>query len=142
MTSFSSVDTTGLKAAAAYLYEQVQDASFAIVLLSGDLGAGKTTLTQEVAHLFGLEGISSPTYSVLKSYDLPDGREMHHLDLYRTVSREELEVAGIMELFWKERGIFFVEWPKFLEDVLPHVPKILHVTCTLHPDGRREVAIT
>lgn len=142
MTSFRSQDTSGLKEAASFIAERIGSASFAVVLLTGPLGSGKTTLSQEVAARLGVQGLSSPTYSLLKSYDLPDGRTLHHLDLYRTSSREELEIAGVMDLFWAQAGIFFVEWPAFLEDVVVHARPLLRVACVAHADGTHEVVVS
>lgn len=141
MTSFRSKDKQGLQEAASYLAERLGSASFAVVLLTGPLGSGKTTLTQEVASRLGLSGLSSPTYSLLKSYDLPDGRILHHLDLYRTTAREELEVAGVMELFCAREGVFFVEWPAHLEEVTLGANPLLRVTCLVHEDESYEVQV-
>lgn len=109
---------------------------FFVILLEGELGAGKTTFTQTLGALLGATDVQSPTYSLLRTHDLPDGRQLHHLDLYRVEHREELEVAGVMDLFWSREGIFVVEWPRFLEDVLPGAP-VIHCLLELHSDGSR-----
>lgn len=123
------------------LLARMQTADFAILLLEGDLGAGKTTLAQEMGKQLGVEGIQSPTYTLLRTHDMTDGRQLHHLDLYRVQAREELEVAGVTELLLQGQGLFIIEWPRFLEDILPLCPCVLHCTLALAADGTRSLTL-
>jgi len=77
----------------------------AIVFLRGDLAAGKTTLTQAIAKLRGVEGeVTSPTFSLQHCY----GEGLYHYDLYR-LDHEEFMQLGLFEEFEKE-GWHMVEW--------------------------------
>lgn len=87
-----------------------------LVLLSGEVGAGKTTLVALLGAQVGvLEPVRSPTYTVAHSYALPDGRTLAHLDLYRQVSA--LDPAGWADLEPNVDGaaLTCVEWPATLE---------------------------
>nr|WP_320048400.1 tRNA (adenosine(37)-N6)-threonylcarbamoyltransferase complex ATPase subunit type 1 TsaE [uncultured Desulfuromonas sp.] len=83
-----------------------------LVLLRGDLGAGKTCLASGIARGLGVAPsvpITSPTYTLLNCYD---GRlPLYHFDLYRLAGEEELEELGFDEYFHGD-GIALVEWPE------------------------------
>ena len=93
----------------------------AIVFLRGDLAAGKTTLTQAVAKVKGIEGeVTSPTFSLQQCYEGEDGANLYHYDLYR-LEHEEFMKMGLFEEFEKS-GWHMVEWgsdalKSFLVDV-------------------------
>ncbi len=83
--------------------------SSAIVFLRGDLAAGKTTLTQAIAKVKGIEGeVTSPTFSLQQCYGAEDGTYLYHYDLYR-LDHEEFMQLGLFEEFEKE-GWHMVEW--------------------------------
>lgn len=89
---------------------------FAIV---GDLGAGKTTLVNEICQQLGVtEPTSSPTFSIVNEYTGAKG-PIYHLDCYRLESIEEALDAGLEELFSQEVCPIFVEWPAVIEPLLP-----------------------
>lgn len=81
-----------------------------IILLFGDLGAGKTTLTQGIATGLDVgdgEYVRSPTFTLINEYG---GRlPVYHIDLYRIESQEEMEQLGLEEFFFG-RGVAIVEW--------------------------------
>lgn len=83
-----------------------------IILLDGDLGAGKTQFVKGVVHSLGgdLNQATSPTFTIVNEY-LVNGTSIYHFDLYRINSVEELYNIGIEEYFYG-RGICFIEWPK------------------------------
>jgi tRNA threonylcarbamoyladenosine biosynthesis protein TsaE len=85
-----------------------------IVLLFGDLGAGKTTLTQGICKGLGLprgEYIRSPTFTLINEYQ---GKfPIYHIDLYRMESLEEIEGLGLEEVLFGE-GVSIVEWSEKL----------------------------
>ena len=93
----------------------------AIVFLRGDLAAGKTTLTQNIAKSIGIEGeVTSPTFSLQQCYEGKDGTHLYHYDLYR-LEHEEFMQMGLFEEFEKS-GWHMVEWGSdelkaFLESV-------------------------
>lgn len=81
-----------------------------ILLLSGGLSAGKTTLVSNFCRFFGLEIVQSPTYSIHHRYS--NSRVViDHYDLYRLESAEDIESAGFFDLLSTEADYKFVEWP-------------------------------
>lgn len=89
-----------------------------VVLLNGDLGAGKTTFTQFVFASLGVkEVVNSPTFAILKSYQ---GKFLlHHFDTYR-ISTEEAIEAGFDEIINEKDSVKFIEWS---ENISPLIPK-------------------
>ena len=82
-----------------------------VVGLSGDLGAGKTTLVGGLLAALGHGGPArSPTYSLIEPYRLA-GRDLHHCDLYRLRDPEELEDLGLRDLLQGD-AVLLVEWPE------------------------------
>lgn len=85
-----------------------------IVMLFGELGAGKTTLTQGICHGLGLprgEYIRSPTFTLINEYQ---GKcPIYHVDLYRTETQDEIEGLGLEEILFG-KGITIVEWAEKL----------------------------
>lgn len=80
-----------------------------LVTLSGDLGAGKTSLVRGILRGFGHDGaVPSPTYALLEPYRFGDIR-INHLDLYRLAGGDELEFLGWRDI---ESTIRLVEWPE------------------------------
>lgn len=86
-----------------------------VVTLEGDLGAGKTTFTQALAHSLGItRTVNSPTFTILKQYE---GRvPFNHLDVYRLADSDE--DLGWDELFYGD-AVSVVEWAHLIEDDLP-----------------------
>ena len=86
----------------------------ALILLSGDLGAGKTTLTKGIASGIGAakeDEVTSPTFTLVHKYD---GRSrVYHVDLYRIEGSHDLETLGLEDLF-SEPAVIIVEWPEKL----------------------------
>ena len=89
-----------------------------LVCLSGDLGAGKTTLVQGIARGWGsLDLVTSPTFILVNAYRRPDGQLLHHLDAYRMVSAAEAEDLDLDLML--EKGPMLVEWPERIQAALP-----------------------
>ena len=87
-----------------------------IVILSGELGSGKTKFTEGVLTFYGLEDeISSPTFTIVNEYDAPNQR-IFHFDLYRLSDIDEFFEIGGEEYF--EKGISLIEWGEMLETYL------------------------
>lgn len=88
-----------------------------IVVLSGDLGSGKTKFVQGVLKHFGLENeISSPTFTIVNEYNA-DICPIYHFDVYRLADIDEFYAMGGEEYF--ENGICLIEWGEIIEDALP-----------------------
>ena len=85
-----------------------------MILLSGDLGAGKTTLTKGIASGTGAakeDEVTSPTFTLVHKYD---GRSrVYHVDLYRIADSHDLETLGLEDIF-NESAVVIVEWPEKL----------------------------
>ena len=89
-----------------------------VVLLKGDLGAGKTEFVKGVAEYFGFTGVTSPTYAYLNVY----GDYIYHYDGYRLSSGEDAEALGLTDYFGKD-DICLIEWAENIESVLPENAK-------------------
>lgn len=90
-----------------------------VVTLSGDLGAGKTTLTKGVGNGLGIEEeINSPTFNILKCY-FHDPLPLYHIDAYRLEGvRPEQKNIGLEEII-EGNGVTLIEWPMYIEEFIP-----------------------
>lgn len=88
-----------------------------VVVLSGELGAGKTKFTEGFLKYFGLDNqISSPTFSIVNEYK-KDNIHIYHFDVYRLEDVDEFYAIGGDEYF--SSGISIIEWGKLIKDALP-----------------------
>ncbi len=106
-----------------------------VICLDGDLGAGKTTLTQAIA--LGLEVgpgdyVTSPSFAILHEYQ---GRiPLYHMDFYRLTDSADIEDLGLVEYFFLS-GLAVLEWCERAGDLVP--PSRLKITMTTRPDESR-----
>ncbi|MBQ7328192.1 MAG: tRNA (adenosine(37)-N6)-threonylcarbamoyltransferase complex ATPase subunit type 1 TsaE [Clostridia bacterium] len=100
-----------------------------IVLLKGDLGAGKTTFVKEVVRALGCEDlVTSPTFTLLNTYNAKF--PVYHFDMYRLSSAEEAMGVGFEEYFDKRTldGVCFVEWPENVDGLITKVDYEISIT--------------
>ena len=91
-----------------------------ILLLSGDVGAGKTTSVQIIASELGMKDVQSPSFAIHLRYENAQGRSLDHLDLYRLENDDDLESSGFWDLFAEKTGLVVIEWAQRLDyDFLP-----------------------
>jgi tRNA threonylcarbamoyladenosine biosynthesis protein TsaE len=104
-----------------------------VVLVSGELGAGKTTFVRGALRRLGVEGpITSPTFVVGHLHDGRDG-PVAHLDLYRLAGMGG-EDPGLLDPFFGDDAIVFVEWPEHAEDAWPG-ERVKHRVRLAHAGG-------
>ena len=90
------------------------------IALYGDLGAGKTVLSRGVARGLGVtEPVTSPTFTVVQEYRLPDSKFFFHLDMYRIEGEEAALAFGIEDFLFASDAITLVEWPERISGLLP-----------------------
>ena len=90
-----------------------------LINLRGELGTGKTTLVRGFLRGLGYTGIvKSPTYTLVESYELPQGK-VYHFDLYRLQVSDELEAIGVRD-YLDGTSTCLVEWPERAGDVFVH----------------------
>lgn len=109
-----------------------------IVILTGDLGAGKTKLTEGILSYFGLsDEVSSPTFTIVNEYDTPSFK-IFHFDLYRLADIDEFSAIGGEEYF--EKGVCIIEWGEMIEDFIPD--RYLKLEFTTTEENQRVINIT
>ncbi len=114
------------EAAKAFLAHLAPGEKATLVTLSGDLGAGKTTFVKGIAKALGIEEhITSPTFVIMKIYDLLDGKfaRIIHMDAYRLKGMKHLKVLGWDELLRDPKNLIFLEWPEKIEEAIPQDAK-------------------
>jgi tRNA threonylcarbamoyladenosine biosynthesis protein TsaE len=91
-----------------------------LVVLEGDLGAGKTALTRGIAVGLGLTSmVTSPTYTIVSEHISENGgTDMFHFDVYRLHDSDDFIAAGLVEYFYRG-GVCVLEWGDKVEDILP-----------------------
>lgn len=110
-----------------------------IILLKGDLGAGKTHFAKGLAEGLGVdELVTSPTFALHNSYT---GRLIfNHFDFYRVDNSEEVEMLGLNEFFGQNDCVCAIEWSENIADLLPK--NVIAVTIEKLDDNTRSISIT
>lgn len=120
-----------------------KEAGATIIALRGNLGAGKTTFVQALAHELGVaETVQSPTYVLMKSYPVPRGRfnMLIHIDAYRLEKAEEF-AALKPETFLNNIGnLICIEWPERVEGALPTPDLVLNFSAEGVGEKERDIS--
>lgn len=110
-----------------------------VIVLTGDLGSGKTKFTEGVLQFFGLENeISSPTFNIVNEYVNRDVN-VYHFDVYRLEDEDEFYAIGGEEYF--EKGICLIEWGEMIEHALPNKYIQISFSRNLENENLREIVI-
>lgn len=110
-----------------------------VILLDGDLGAGKTHFSKGVAQGLGItEIVTSPTFTLHNVYQ-GERYVLNHFDFYRIEEEEEAQQLGLDEIFYDSNGICLVEWWQNVKGLLP--TKTRRVSITAISDTAREIRI-
>lgn len=113
-----------------------------VVLLDGDLGAGKTTFTKAVLKALGVKGdITSPTFTIMREYKAKKFN-IYHFDMYRISSGSEAQEFGLEDYIYSKdkRAIVFIEWPENIKDIL--VGDFIKINISLNDELNRKIDIT
>ena len=129
-----SKSATGTKALAAKIMGFLYPGD--VVLLTGDLGAGKTTFVGGALESLGYKDhVISPTFNILKCY-FEVKPNVFHIDAYR-LENQNIDIG--LDEFIEGNGVTFIEWPKFIEPLIPN--KHLEVSFKRISDNEREIEI-
>lgn len=110
-----------------------------VLLLTGEMGSGKSELARGIAQGLGIVGhITSPTFTLLNIYQTPAGTPLHHFDWYRVEDPEELLAAGLDE-FISGEFITLIEWHERAPELLPD--DCLEVVITVTSETQRNITI-
>jgi tRNA threonylcarbamoyladenosine biosynthesis protein TsaE len=102
--------------------------------LTGELGAGKTTLVQGAARALGYEGaVASPTFTLVREYRTP-GLRLAHVDVYRLDRIQEVAELGLQEML--DDGVLLVEWGDVVEALLPDDHLVVELTVPTDDEER------
>jgi tRNA threonylcarbamoyladenosine biosynthesis protein TsaE len=105
-----------------------------VVILNGNLGAGKTYFIKNAGEYFNIRNINSPTFSLVNEHH--GDIKLNHFDFYRINTISELYNIGIDDYLGDENSVTFIEWGSLFPDVLPH--KRIEILITVFEDYSRE----
>jgi tRNA threonylcarbamoyladenosine biosynthesis protein TsaE len=116
-----SASTAETKKLAETLAEKIKPGM--VLALFGDLGSGKTTFTAFLVKALGFDSrVQSPTFVIHRRYTKSEGNPIdtiHHVDLYRLTSKEEVLDIGMEEMLQESHSLVLIEWPELAMDFLP-----------------------
>lgn len=117
----------------------VEQLEHKVMIIIGQMGAGKTTLIKSISKKLGcIDEVSSPTFSIVNTYLSHSEHPIFHFDLYRVRSIEELFELGF-EAYFEKNGFIFIEWPEHLFDFRLPEHHILHLEVI--SDDERKVSL-
>jgi len=99
-----------------------------VILLTGELGAGKTVFVQAVCDALGIrQRVTSPTFVLMQIYKIPKNKNIKkicHLDVYRLESAKEFKQSGLDEYLYQKDTVCFIEWGEKIKKILPKFKQI------------------
>ena len=112
-----------------------------VVAMHGNLGAGKTVIARGFARGLGItEAVSSPTYTIVQEYEIPDTfQRFYHLDLYRIADENAALGFGVDEFLSDPEAWTLLEWPIRIEKILP--PEVIHLYIEAIDDQTRSIRL-
>lgn len=112
-----------------------------VILLEGELGAGKTELVKSLLKQMGYVDTSSPTFSIINEYTtIP---RVYHVDLYRLKDNEDIESTGLWDLFAEKEALIIIEWSQRLQkSEIPRRWKTISVTISTTISNDRKIIIS
>ena len=129
-----------LPRAAEQLLQVMQESGCSIAAFFAPMGAGKTTLINELCRLQGApEVTNSPTFALVNEYSSAVGAPIYHIDCYRLRDEAEAVDMGITDFLYSGHTCY-VEWPELVEDLLPPA-QTLSVSIEAAPGGERTLTI-
>ena len=108
-----------------------------IVLLNGDLGCGKTFFVKSVCRKFGIQNVSSPSFSIVNEYQ--GDKNIIHFDFYRVKKIEELYDIGFEDYIMDTETVVFIEWSNMFMEILPK--KNYEIEIKFANNSEREITI-
>lgn len=117
--------------------------SINIVTLTGQLGAGKTTLVQSLLRTWGVqEAITSPTFTYVNCYKLNTGLKIYHFDLYRLLTLDNFIELGFDEYLGQPNSLVIIEWPEIIAPILKNLPeRVLIINLEHVENGERKLSL-
>lgn len=126
----------------AYEFAKTLDNS-SVIVLDGDLGAGKTKFVYGLAKYFNIENlVCSPTFTIVNEYAVSRNDKVsniYHFDVYRLSGSDDFIDSIGTEYF--EKGLCIIEWGKIIEDILPPYTICIHIEHVLEKDNFRKITI-
>lgn len=118
MKTFTSVSLEELPKIAKQLIAAFKNNK--IIVFSGEMGAGKTTLIKQICKQLGVvDTIQSPTFSIVNQYSTIDNQQLYHFDFYRINNENEALDIGVEEYFYSN-NFCFIEWAEKIPSLLPN----------------------
>lgn len=111
-----------------------------VILFNGNMGVGKTTLIKSLAKNLGVtDSTSSPTFSLVNEYQIPDNHNIYHFDVYRLKNEIEALDMGIDDYIYSGNWCF-IEWSEKIPNLIPEEHCV--ITIQLLPDGKRKLQLS
>lgn len=110
-----------------------------IILFNGEMGVGKTTLIKQLCKSLGVEdATSSPTFSLVNEYQIPNGKKVYHFDFYRIKQETEALDMGVDDYLYSGNWCF-IEWSEKIANLIPEEHSTINIE--LLSDGKRELKL-